>query len=208
MKVINLYRVCTDFWVFNDKLVMINHAFLIVMDCLQAICQSHCEIMSAADIRDDCHKLRHATDSQRYCRMTPIYGSPTYFYLMQLMGLSFTPAIWHQFIDTEFENISNRERNNIIMHDAMFFSRADLHFDILANLFKALIKFEFKILPKKCHNLRDHFIYMGLTFMLKDEKPSYTWMRENAMQLSISNYQNHSRITGHFMEWLTFCHYS
>ena len=32
MKALNLYRVCADFWIINDKLVKINPAFQLVRD--------------------------------------------------------------------------------------------------------------------------------------------------------------------------------
>ena len=31
----NLYRVCSDFWILNEKLLKINHAFPLVQDCIE-----------------------------------------------------------------------------------------------------------------------------------------------------------------------------
>ena len=64
------------------------------------------------------------------------------------------------------------------------FSRNQQNYQDLANLFKAIIKFGLKMLCQKRHFFRDHLTYIGLTFILIDDKPSYTAIRENVMQLS------------------------
>ena len=73
----NLYRVVTDFRVLNERLVQVNHAFPIVRDCLEAIGASKCEVMSVLNLRDAYHTLPLAAESQKYCGLTPYYGSPT-----------------------------------------------------------------------------------------------------------------------------------
>ena len=40
------------------------------------------------DLRDAFHTLRLALSSQKYCGITPYYGSPTYHYLRMGMGMS------------------------------------------------------------------------------------------------------------------------
>ena len=77
----NLYIICTDFWIFNDKLVKINHGFPLVKDCILAIGQRHCEVIALADIQDTYHTLRLILDSKRYYGMTPFCVSAPYFYL-------------------------------------------------------------------------------------------------------------------------------
>ena len=77
----NLYRVVTDFRVLNERLVRVNHAFPIVRDCLEAIGASKCEVMSVLDLRDAYHTLPLAEESQKYCWLTPYYGSSTYIYV-------------------------------------------------------------------------------------------------------------------------------
>ena len=90
----NLYRVVTDFRVLNERLVRVNHAFPIVRDCLEAIGASKCEVMSVLDLRDAYHTLPLAEESQKYCGLTPYYGSPTYVYLRMGMGMSCSPGLW------------------------------------------------------------------------------------------------------------------
>ena len=77
----NLYRVCSYFRILNEKLLKINHAFPLVCDCIEQLGQSKCYYMSMIDLRDAFHTLRLAKTSQKYCGITPYYGSPTYHYL-------------------------------------------------------------------------------------------------------------------------------
>ena len=95
----NIYRVVTDFRVLNERLVRINHAFPLVRDCLDGIGNSTCEVFTVIDLRDAYHTLRLAKESQKYCRITPYYGAPTYHYLQMRMGMSCSPGIWGQFAD-------------------------------------------------------------------------------------------------------------
>ena len=37
-------------------------------DCMQAICQSHCKVMSLADFINEYKTFIYAPDSQKYCR--------------------------------------------------------------------------------------------------------------------------------------------
>ena len=67
-------------------------------DCLEAIGASKCEVMSVLDLRDAYHTLPLAEESQKYCGLTPYYGSPTYVYLRMGMGMSCSPALWQQFV--------------------------------------------------------------------------------------------------------------
>ena len=135
----NLYRVVTDFRVLNERLVRVNHAFPIVRDCLEAIGASKCEVMSVLDLRDAYHTLPLAEESQKYCGLTPYYGSPTYVYLRMGMGMSCSPALWQQFVHIIWEQLPNKERYKIIMDDILIFSTKEQHWEDLANLFEVLI---------------------------------------------------------------------
>ena len=150
----NLYRVVTDFRVLNERLVRVNHAFPIVRDCLEAIGASKCEVMSVLDLRDAYHTLPLAEESQKYCGLTPYYGSPTYVYLRMGMGMSCSPALWQQFVHIIWEQLPNKERYKIIMDDILIFSTKEQHWEDLANLFEVLIRFGLKISPHKCQLFR------------------------------------------------------
>ena len=95
----NLYRVCSDFHILNEKLVKINHAFPLVRDCIEQLGRKKCHYLSMIDLRDAFHTLRLVLSSQKYCGITPYYGSPTYHYLRMGMGVSVSPQIWQQFFD-------------------------------------------------------------------------------------------------------------
>ena len=134
-----MYRVVTDFRVLNERLVRVNHAFPIVRDYLEAIGASKCEVMSVLDLRDAYHTLPLAEESQKYCGLTPYYGSPTYVYLRMGMGMSCSPALWQQFVHIIWEQLPNKERYKIIMDDILIFSTKEQHWEDLANLFEVLI---------------------------------------------------------------------
>ena len=174
----NLYRVVTNFRVLNERLVQVNHAFPIVHDCLEAIGASKCEVMSVLNLRDAYHTLPLAEESQKYCGLTPYYGSPTYVYLRMGMGMSCSPALWQQFVHIIWEQLPNKERYKIIMDDILIFSTKEQHWEDLANLFEVLIRFGLKISPHKCQLFRDKLVYMGLEFLIKDGTAHYTAMRD------------------------------
>ena len=156
----NLYRVVTDFRVLNERLVRVNHAFPIVRDCLEAIGASKCEVMSVLDLRYVYHTLPLAEESQKYCGLTPYYGSPTYVYLRMGMGMSCSPALWQQFVHIIWEQMPNKERYKIIMDDILTFSTKEQHWEDLANLFQVLIRFGLKISPHKCQLFCDKLVYI------------------------------------------------
>ena len=158
----NLYRVVTDFRVLNERLVRVNHAFPIVRDCLEAIGASKCEVMSVLDLQDAYHTQPLAEESQKYCRITPYYGCPTYIYLHMGMGMSCSPALWQQFVHIIWEELPNKERNKIIMDDILIFSTKEQHWEDLDNLFKVLVKCGLKISPHKCQLFHNELVYMGL----------------------------------------------
>ena len=87
-----LYQVCSDFRILNEKLLKINHAFLLVRHCIEQLGRKRCHYLSTIDLRYAFHTLRLVSSSQKYCRITPYYGSPTLHYLQ--MGMSVSPQIW------------------------------------------------------------------------------------------------------------------
>ena len=53
----NLYRVYSDFLILNEKLLKINHAFLLVRDCIEQLGRKRCHYLSTTDLRDAFHTL-------------------------------------------------------------------------------------------------------------------------------------------------------
>ena len=172
----NLYRVVTDFRVLNERLVHINHAFLLVRDCMDAIGNSGCQVFTVIDLRDAYHTLRLAKESQKFCGITPYYGAPTYHYLR--MGMSCSPGIWGQFADFVRQKLPNKERYHIIMDDILIFSTKDTHQKDIEDLLDILIEYGLKISPHKCQMFRDSLVYMGLHFMIKNGKPCFEPMKD------------------------------
>ena len=134
--------------------------------------------MSILDLRDAYHTLPLAEESQKYCRITPYYGCPTYVYLRMGMGMLCSPALWQQFVYVIWEELPNKERYKIIMDDILIFSTKEQHWEDLDNLFKVLIKYGLKISPHKCQLFRNELVYMGLQFIVKDGVAHYTAMKE------------------------------
>ena len=136
----NLYQVCSDFRILNEKLVKINHTFPLVRDCIEQLGRKKCPYLSTIDLRDAFHTLRLVLSLQKYCSITPYYGSPTYHYLHMGMGMSVSPQIWQQFVDLVFQDdlIKHKQNFDIIIDDTFLYSTAEEHIDDLMDLFKVL----------------------------------------------------------------------
>ena len=172
----NLYQVCSDFHILNEKLVKINHAFPLVRDCIEQLGRKRCHYLSMIDLRDTFHTLRLALSSQEYCGITPYYGSPTYHYLHMGMGMSVSPQIWQQFVDLVFQDdlIKRKQNFDVIMDDTFIHSTAEEHVDDLMDLFKVLRKYGLKLSPHKCQFFKKKIVYMGLEFQIEGDKVCYT----------------------------------
>ena len=155
----------------------INHAFPLVWDCIEQLGQKPCHYLSTIDLRDAFHTLQLAASSQKYCGITPYYGSPTYHYLQMGMGMSMSPQIWQQFIDLVFQDdfIKCKQNFDIIMNDTFIHSTADEHMD---DLFKVLWKYGLKISLHKCQFFKKTIVYMRLEFQVEDDKVCYTPLKD------------------------------
>ena len=176
----NLYGVCSDFRILNEKLVKINHAFPLVRDCIEQLGRKKCHYLSTIDLRDAFHTLRLALSSQKYCGITPYYGSPTYHYLCMGMGMSVSPQIWQQFVDLVFQDdlIKRKQNFDIIMDDMFIHLTAEEHMDDLIDLFKVLRKYGLKLSPHKCQFFKKKIVYMGLEFQIQEDKVCYTPLKD------------------------------
>ena len=176
----NLYWVCSDFRILNEKLVKINHAFPLARDCIEQLGRKKCHYLSTIDLRDAFHTLRLALSSQKYCGITPYYGSPTYHYLCMGMGMSVSPQIWQQFVDLVFQDnlIKCKQNFDVIMDDTFIHSTAEEHMDDLIDLFKVLRKYGLKLSPHKCQFFKKKIVYMGLEFQIQEDKVCYTLLKD------------------------------
>ena len=68
------------------------------------------------------HTLRLALSSQKYCGITPYYGSPTYHYLCMGMSMSVSPQIWQLFVDLVFQDdlIKHKQNLDVIMDTHLY----------------------------------------------------------------------------------------
>ena len=131
------------------------------------------------DLRDAFHTLRLALSSQKYCGITPYYGSPTYHYLRMGMGMSVSPQICQQFVDLVFQDdlIKHKQNFDVIMDNTFIHSTAEEHMDDLMDLFKVLRKYSLKISPHKCQFFKKKIVYMGLEFQIQKDKVCYKKLR-------------------------------
>ena len=53
----NLYRVCRDFQILNEKLLKINHAFPLIWNCNEQLGQKSCHYLNTINFRDAFHTL-------------------------------------------------------------------------------------------------------------------------------------------------------
>ena len=173
----NLYQVCSDFHILNEK---INHAFPLVRDCIEQLGRKKCHYLSTIDLRDTFHTLTLALSSQKYCGITPYYGSPTYHYVCMGMGMSVSPQIWQQFVDLVFQDdpIKRKQNFDVIMDDTFIHSTAEEHMDDLIDLFKVLRKYGLKLSPHKCQFFKKMIVYMGLEFQIQEDKVCYTPLKD------------------------------
>ena len=176
----NLYRVCSDFRILNEKLAKINHVFLLVRDCIEQLGRKKCHYLSRIDLRDALHMLRLALSSQKYCGITPYYGSPTYHYLYMGMGMSVSPQIWQQFVDLVFQDdlIKCKQNFDVIIDDTFIHLTAEEHMDDLMDLFKVLRKYGLKLSPHKCQFFKKKIVYTGLEFQIQGDKECYTPLKD------------------------------
>ena len=179
-KIQNLYQVCSDFHILNEKLVKINHAFPLVRDCIEQLGRKKCHYLSTIDLRDAFHTLRLALSLQKYCGITPYYRSPTYHYLHMGMGMSVSPQIWQQFVDLVFQDnlIKHKQNFDVIMDDTFIHSMAEEHMDDLMDLCKVLRKYGLKLSPHKCKYFKKKIVYMGLEFQVQGDKVCYTPLKD------------------------------
>ena len=172
-------RIVTDFRLLNTRLIRLNPSIPLVRDAMQLLGASEVEVISVIDLRDAYHTLRLDKESQKFCGITPFYGSPTYIYLRLAMGLSVSPAIWQSFITSVLRNIAARKHFLAIMDDLLIHSTKAAHLGHLINLFRALINNGLKISPKKCQLYRKKLVYMGHTILVEPHGACITPLQNN-----------------------------
>ena len=176
----NLYQVCSDFCILNEKLVKIDHAFPLVRDCIEQLGRKKCHYLSTIDLRDAFHTLQLALSLKKYCGITPYYGSPTYHYLCMDMVMSVSSQIWQQFVYLVFQDdlIKRKQNFDVRMDDTFIHSTAEEHMDDLMDLFKVLRKYGLKLSPHKCQFFKKKIVNMELEFQVQGDKVCYTPLKD------------------------------
>ena len=124
---------------------------------------SGAEVLSLADLTDAYHTLRLSKKSQKYCGITPYYGSDSYLYQRLGMGLSVSSAIWQNFIQKVLQEIPDYRKSHLaIMDDILTFSKRVDHIGKLIDLFKAVIRNGLKMSPRKCKLFKKSLVFMNL----------------------------------------------
>ena len=171
-KLTGIPRIVTDFRHLNSRLVTLQPSIPLVRDAIQILGNSGAEVLSLADLRDAYHTLRLSKKSQKYCGITPYYGSDSYLYQRLGMGLSVSPAIWQNFIQRVLQEIPDYRKSHLaIMDDILTYSKRSDHIGKLIDLFKAVIRNGLKMSPRKCKLFKKSLVFMGLTMMIKDGMP-------------------------------------
>ena len=74
------------------------------------------------------------------------------------MGLNISPSIWQSYINTILNCLETRKHCEAIMDNLLLFTPTKkAHMAKLEDILKALLKNGLKILPKKCHYLRQNY---------------------------------------------------
>ena len=171
-KLTGIPRIVTDFRHLNNRLVTLQPSIPLVRDAIQILGSSGSEVLSLADLRDAYHTLRLAKRSQKFCGITPYYGSDSYLYQRLGMGLSVSPAIWQNFIQRVLQEIPDYRKNYLaIMDDILTHSNREDHTGYLIDLFKAIIRNGLKISPRKCRLFKTELVFMGVIIKIEDGMP-------------------------------------
>ena len=166
-KLTGIPRIVTDFRHLNSRLVTLQPSIPLVRDAIQILRSSGSEVLSLADLRDAYHTLRPSKRSQKFCGITPYYGSHSYLYQRLGMGLSVSPAIWQNFIQRVLQEIPNYRKNHLtIMDDILTHSKRVYHIGHLIDLFKAIMRNGLKISPRKCKLFKKELVFMGITILV------------------------------------------
>ena len=171
-KLTGIPRIVTDFRHLNSRLITLQPSIPLVRDAIQILGSSGSEVLSLADLRDAYHNLRLSKRSQKFCGITPYYGSDSYLYQRLGMGLSVSPKIWQNFIQRVLQEIPDYRKNYLaIMDDILTHSNREDHTGYLIDLFKAIIRHCLKISPRKCKLFKTEIVFMGAIIKIEDGRP-------------------------------------
>ena len=172
-KLAGIPRIVTDFRHLNSRLVTLQPSIPLVRDAIQILGSSGSEVLSLVDLRDTYHTLGLSKRLQKFCGITPYYGSDSYLYQRLGMGLSVSPAIWQNYIQRALQETTRNYRKNhlAIMDDILTHSKRVDHIGHLIDLFKAIMRNGLKISPRKCKLFKKELVFIGITILVEDGMP-------------------------------------
>ena len=144
------YTAVTDFRHLNVRIAKNNLAYPLLKNTFSVLGNSHCDILSALDLKDTFHSFRLLENSKRYCGILPYFGNASYLCQRMSMGLNISPAIWQSYINAIVECLQSMKYCEAIMDDLLLFMPSKkLHIAKLEDLLKALLKNGLTISPEK-----------------------------------------------------------
>ena len=108
-------RVVTDFRHFNMCISKNNLAYPLLKDTFSMLGSSKCEVKSILDLKDAFHSLQLTKNSKKFCGILPNFGSPSYLYSKEAMGLNNSPPTWQSYINAILNCLQRRKYCEAIM---------------------------------------------------------------------------------------------
>ena len=176
-KLTNDKRPIVDFRLLNTRIRRRNNAVPLLRDIFKILGHSQCDVMSCVDIKDAYHSIKLEEKSKEYCGILPYFGSQHYRYEVLPMGLGSSPAIWMTYVNFLLESMKKRDRIIAIMDDLLIHSKRGEHFELLEQLFVAMIKNGLKLSPKKSQLFMTQLVYLGTLFTIEKGRMQITPLR-------------------------------
>ena len=101
-------RVVTDFRHLNMRIAKNNLAYPLLKDMFTLLGSSKWEVMPVLDLKDAFHSLRLTESSKKYCAILPYFGSASYLYQQNPLGLNISPLVWQSYINAILNCLSSR----------------------------------------------------------------------------------------------------
>ena len=131
-------------------------------------------MLSCVDLKEVFYSLPLTPEAKEFCGILPYFGSSHFRYVVLPMGLAISPQIWIDYIGNILCGMANKQDYIAIMDDLFIHRFKGNHLERLETLFKAMIKHELKLSPKKCQLFMKHLIYRGIVFHINGSTISIT----------------------------------
>ena len=172
-------RLVTDFRHLNTKIVRRNLPFPLIREAIHTIGQARPMVVSVLDLKQAYHCLNLSPRCQDYCGITSYFGGKSYKYLRLPMGLSASPCVFQQHINSILDSAQARDFCIGIMDDLIIFSDSiSAHFQHLETILHALSDNGLKISPSKAKLFRTRVVYMGHEIVINKQQQGIRPLRD------------------------------